>query len=341
MGIWEKMGEVYHKRLGEAFGFESPRDHGYDTVESIKAMNNGEAKVFFGMGGNFLSATPDTDFVAEGLKKCALTVHVSTKPNRSHLITGKEAIILPCKGRTEIDQQKTGYQFVSVENSMGKVSSSKGVLPPVSDNLKSEVEIVAELANSVLSNKNTNTNWLEFANDYDLVRNKIEKVINGFNNYNERIRNKNGFYLPNRARNREFTSSGKANFTVNPLSHEVKKKNEFILTTIRAHDQYNTTIYGLDDRYRGIKNGRKIVLMNMEDMQEANLIQEEKIDLFNTFKGKERWIYGFKAIPYDIPKGSIAAYFPEANPLVPIDHVAKESNTPSSKSIIVKIKKSI
>lgn len=340
MGIWEKMNKNFHTRLGQAFGFDSPTDHGLDTVDSIKAMHKGQAKVFFGMGGNFLSATPDTDMVATGLQSCELTVHVSTKPNRSHLVHGKEALILPCKGRTEIDEQSTGYQFVSVENSMGKVSSSKGVLQPISDQLMSEVEIVANMAHHTLSSKYHHINWLEYSTDYDLIRDKIEQVVGGFKNYNQRIREPEGFYLPNVARNREFLADGKALFTVNKLEMAKYQAGEFVLTTIRAHDQYNTTIYGLNDRYRGIENGRKIIMMNMQDMIDAGIQQEEKVDITSIFKGEKRMIYGFKAIPYDIPKGSIAAYFPEANPLVPIDHVAKESNTPSSKSIKVRVTKS-
>ncbi len=339
MGIWEKMNNSFHDKLGKAFGFESPTKHGYDVVDSIKALADGKAGVFFAMGGNFLSATPDTDLVAKGMKKCALTVHVSTKPNRSHLITGDEALILPCKVRSEVDEQKSGYQFVSVENSMGKVSSSKGVLPPISENLMSEVEIVANMAHHTLAAKYSHINWLEYADDYDKIRDQISKVINGFHDYNTRIRDINGFYLPNPARDRSFTTSGKAIFTVNELDEINRTDKDFLLTTVRSHDQYNTTIYGLDDRYRGIQNGRKILLMNMSDMEELKLNQYEKVDIFSKYNGIKRMIYGFKAIPYNIPKGNVAAYFPEANPLVPIDLVAKESNTPVSKSICVRVVK--
>lgn len=337
MGIWEKMPESFHERLSEAFGFDSPRKHGFDTVEAIKAMYEDKVKVFFAMGGNFLSASPDTDMTAKGLQNCNLTVHVSTKTNRSHLIHGKEALILPCKGRTEIDEQKSGYQFVSVENSMGQVHSSKGVLPPASVHLKSEVKIVAELANEVLGN--STQDWLEYGNDYDKVRDKIEAVIPGFDNYNKRVRTDIGFYLPNPARDRSFTKNGKAKFTVNALTDNKLEDDHFILMTLRAHDQYNTTIYGLDDRYRGIKNGRKIIFMNMRDMQESGFSELDVVNVHSYFNGEKRSIFGFKLIPYDIPSRCLAAYFPEANPLVAIDNVAKISNTPASKKIIVKVEK--
>ncbi len=339
MGIWEKMKPNFHQKLGKEFGFESPVHHGYDVVQSIKAMNEKKGMVFFAMGGNFLSATPDTDHVAKGLKNCNLTVQVSTKPNRSHLITGKEALILPCLGRTEIDHQESGYQFVSVENSMGKVSSSKGILPPVSKELKSEIDIIAMLAHKTLNAKYPNIDWLSFKNDYNIIRSKIANVIKGFKNYNDRIRKEGGFYLPNPARERRFTSTGKALFTVNKIDYNTLENDQFLLTTIRAHDQYNTTIYGLNDRYRGIQNGRNIILMNMNDMEKLGLEQYQKVDISSHYK-KTRTVYGFKAIPYDIPRGNVAAYFPEANPIVPIDLVARESNTPVSKSIKVKIEKS-
>ncbi len=337
MGIWEKMPEAYHQRLSKAFNIDSPRHHGYDTVESIKAMYENKVKVFFAMGGNFLSAAPDTDITAQGLQNCDLTVHVSTKPNRSHLVHGSEALILPCRGRTEIDEQKSGYQFVSVENSMGQVHSSKGVLPPISEHLKSEINIVCEMADEVLGT--SDMDWLQFGDDYDKIRDKIEEVIPGFDQYNQRIRTDTGFYLPNPARDRSFTKTGKAKFTVNALTDNQLESHQYTLMTLRSHDQYNTTIYGLDDRYRGIKNGRKIIFMNMSDMQKQGLGELDLVHVHSYFQGEKRSIYSFKVVPYDIPSGCLAAYFPEANPLVAINNVADISNTPASKRIIVEIEK--
>lgn len=338
MGIWEKMPESFHDKLGSAFGFQSPTSHGYDTVESIKAMAAGKASFFFGMGGNFLSAAPDTDLTAEALRQCEMTVHVSTKPNRSHLVHGNEALILPCKGRTEIDEQNGNYQFVSVENSMGKVHSSKGVLPPISKNLKSEIEIVCDLATALFGEDHI-IEWSAYAKDYDLIRDKIEEVIPDFEQFNRRIREPSGFYLPNPARDRTFLGEGRALFTVNKKIVKTKNRKRFSLMTLRSHDQYNTTIYGLNDRYRGISNGRKIVLMNMDDMIEHGLLDQQIVHIHSFHKGTKRSIFNFRVIPYDIPRNCLAAYFPEANPLVSINHVAKESNTPVSKNISVEIEK--
>jgi len=270
-----------------------------------------------------------------------LTVQVSTKPNRSHLVHGTEAIILPCIGRSEMDIQKSGYQFVSVENSMGVVHSSKGVLAPVSDALKSEPAIVAGLAEVVFANnEKVNIDWSSYADDYNFIREKIEAVIPGFNQYNERVRKDGGFYLPNCARDRSFnTKDGKAHFTVSNLEKNDIPEGHYHLTTVRSHDQYNTTIYGLDDRYRGIKNGREIILMNMTDMDAANLKSKDLVNVHSYFEGEKRSVYNFKIVPYDIPKGNLACYFPEGNPLVPIGSVARESLTPTSKKILVTIEK--
>ena len=250
MGIWEKPAPQFLDALAEKFAFEPPRKHGLDVVESILAMHDGRAKVFFGMGGNFLSATPDTNFTAEALRKCRLTVQVSTKLNRSHLISGQQALILPCLGRTERDVQQSGEQFVSVENSMGIVHSSRGTLPPASEHLKSEPAIVAELAAATLNGR-SGLNWRAMIEDYDKIRQAIESVIEGFENYNRRVREPSGFYLPNAARERQWqTHNGKANFTVHQLPQHDLQDGQFLMMTIRSHDQYNTTIYGLQDRYR-------------------------------------------------------------------------------------------
>lgn len=340
MGIWEKPKPDFLNKLKEVFGFEPPKEHGVDVVEAIHYMLDGKAKVFFAMGGNFLSATPDTELTAKAMQNCSLTVHVSTKPNRSHVIHGKRALILPCLSRSEKDEQASGEQFVSVENSMGVVHSSKGKLTPASPHLKSEPAIVCELAKVVLKDK-TKIKWDEFEQNYDNIRNKIEAVIPGFDNYNKRVRIPGGFYLPNNAREADFTktSTGKANFTIHPVQKTELKEDEFLMMTIRTHDQYNTTIYGLDDRYRGILNERRVVLMNKNDIRKHNLYLKARVDLSSHFENIERIAEDFFVIPYDIPEQCVATYFPEANVLVPLNQTAEKSNTPASKSVIIKIKK--
>ncbi len=342
MGIWEKMPGTFLDKLGQAFDFEPPRKHGYATVPAIRAMYEGKAKVFIGMGGNFVSATPDTDYTATALRNCHLTVHVSTKLNRSHLVHGQEALILPTLGRSEIDLQQSGYQFVSVENSMGIVHNSKGVLAPKSPHLKSEPAIIAGIAKVTLRDKkDISIDWDLLTADYDRIRDKIEEVIPGFDAYNERVRLGSGFYLPNGVKERVFkTKTGKAIFTVNKRPEMTLSPGTFRLTTVRAHDQYNTTLYGLDDRYRGIKNGREVLLMNELDMSEINLWPGQEIDVTSVYEGVSRSVKSFKAVPYDIPRSCVAAYFPEANPLVPIHLINRETHTPVSKNIIVSIVKS-
>ena len=339
MGIWEKPPTSFLDSLDKEFNFKAPRKHGLDVVDSIEAMHKKKAKIFIGMGGNFVSATPDTEFTADALRNCKLTVQISTKLNRSHLIHGKKALILPCLGRSEKDIQSSGEQFITVENSMGVVHQSHGHLEPHSKKLLSETAIVAGLANATL--KNTTTNWTALAANYDLIRNKIEATIPGFNNYNKRVRIKGGFYLPNNARENNFspTATGKANFTLNKPSDLELEKNQFIMMTIRTHDQYNTTIYGLDDRYRGVLNERRVVFMNADDMKEQNLKQLDLVDLTSHFNNEKRVAKGFLVISYNIPKQCTATYFPEANVLVPLKSVAKISNTPTSKTVIISIEK--
>jgi molybdopterin-dependent oxidoreductase alpha subunit len=337
MGIWEKMGESFLSNLEKAFQTDIPREEGYATVPAIKAMHAGKAKVFIGMGGNFVSAVPDTDYCAEGLRRCNLTVHISTKPNRSHIVHGKRALILPVLGRSEIDMQESGYQFVSTENSMGVVQNSKGVLAPKSEHQLSEVAVVCGIGNALFANSDkVNIDWDSYRSNYDNIRDKIEEVIPGFENYNERVREKSGFYLPNGVKERNFkTSEGKAIFTVNDLPVNHLADGEFQLGTVRAHDQYNTTLYGLDDRYRGIKNGRNIIFMNKADMKYIGLRAKDRVNVHSDYNGERRSIYDFMIVPYDIPSRNLMAYFPEANPLVPIDHAHKITHTPVSKNIIV------
>ena len=339
MGIWEKSPLSFLNKLGEVFDFKPPLEHGYDVVESIKAMYANKVKVFFAMGGNFLSATPDTEYTAEALRKCSLTVHVSTKLNRSHLVHGKDALILPVLGRSEIDVQKNGNQFVTVENSMGVVHSSTGTMKPVSSNLISEPALVCQLACNLFEGEQDM--WIQFMNDYSLIRDKIEAVIPGFESFNSKIQNPSGFYLPNNAREGDFTKtpSKKANFTVHEITKLGLKKDELLMMTVRTHDQYNTTIYGLNDRYRGIYNERRVVLMNESDMKDRGLHNLDKVDLIGHFNGEKRYAEGFLVVKYPIPVNCTATYFPEANVLVPIDSVAEKSNTPTSKYIVVTIQK--
>ncbi|HZH90564.1 MAG TPA: FdhF/YdeP family oxidoreductase [Pyrinomonadaceae bacterium] len=343
MGIWERPTPAFLDALAREFDFEPPRAHGFDTVEAIKAMHAGAAKVFFAMGGNFLSATPDTEYTAEALGRLRLTVQVSTKLNRAHLVTGEQALILPCLGRTEIDRQATGEQFVSAENSMGVVQTSRGNLPPASAELLSEVAIVARLAEATLGARpeRGRIDWTELAADYDLIRERISRVVVGFENYNERVRRPGGFYLPNLAREREWqTASGKAQFTVHGLPRHELAPGRFLMMTIRSHDQFNTTIYGLDDRYRGIRNERRVVMLNPEDIREAGLSEGSVVDLVSHFEGEERVARRFIVVSYSIPRRSAATYFPETNVLVPIRSVAEKSNTPASKSVVISLRPS-
>ncbi|MBL4668714.1 MAG: FdhF/YdeP family oxidoreductase [Flavobacteriales bacterium] len=336
MGIWEKPKEPFLKKLDERFQFTAPREHGYDVVEAIKAMDEEKIKVFIGLGGNFISATPDSQFTGEAMQKCELTVQISTKLNRGHLVTGQEAIILPCISRSETDIQKSGKQFITVENSMGIVHKSKGSLTPASENLKSEPAIIAGIANATL--KKSSTNWDDMIDNYDVVRSHIEATIPGFDNFNKKVRISGGFSLPNGSRTRAFTTPDKkAHFTVNELPKEKIATGNFIMMTIRTHDQYNTTIYGMDDRYRGISNERRVILMNPSDMKKKGFQQEQIVGLTSHFNGEERKANNFKIVSYNIPEGCIASYFPETNVLVPVNSVAKKSNTPASKFIEVSI----
>ena len=338
MGIYEKPAASFLENLEKEFDFTAPKAHGHDVVAAIEAMHAKKAKVFIGMGGNFISATPDTEFTATALRNCDLTVQISTKINRSHLIHGKAALILPCLGRSEEDTQESGFQFVTVENSMGVVSKSSGHLKPLSDQLKSETAIVTGMAQATL--KNTKVPWSKFEKNYDLIRDRIQATIPGFDNFNQRIK-AGSFYLPNAARenNYENTPTGKANFTVNACSDIALEKEEFVMMTIRTHDQYNTTIYGLDDRYRGVLNERRILFMNPDDMKAMGLVEKDIVDLTSHFKGTLRTASKFLVIPYDIPSQCTASYFPETNVLVPIDSTAKISNTPTSKTIIIRVHK--
>jgi len=337
MGIFEKPADWFLDALGKEFAFDPPRRHGFDTVEAIHAMRDGRAKVFFAMGGNFLSATPDTGATAAGLKNCRLTAHVSIKLNRSHLVTGRTALILPCLGRTERDVQNDKEQFVTTENSMGVVQKSQGSLRPASSHLLSEVAIVARLARATLDSRTT-IPWQELMADYGLIRDRIARVIPGFENYNERVKKPGGFYLPNEPREGTFpTETGKARFTAHPLHELSVEPGQLVMMTIRTHDQFNTTVYGLDDRYRGIKNERRVVLMNAADIGERGLKAGDVVDLTGHFRGETRSAPHFIVVEYDIPVGCCATYFPETNVLVPLGSTADGSNTPTSKFVTITV----
>ena len=340
VGINHSPSEKFLDSLDKRYGISTPRNPGCDAVGAVRRMTSGESTVFMSMGGNFLSAMSDTNATARALQNCELTAHVSTKPNRSHLVTGKTALILPCLGRSESDSTGQGGQFVTVENSMGVVHMSIGKAKPASTHLLSEPEIVASIGQRLQENlANSRIRWLDWIEDYDNIRDEIESVIPGFESYNRKSRQNGGFYLPNSPRDfRKFdTDSGKANFISNQLSSFRTEDGKFVMMTIRSHDQYNTTIYGLDDRYRGVKGGRRIVLVNKNDMANNNWTELQEVNISSHFEGNvitsERWYL----VPYEIPPGNVATYFPESNELIPLDSVADWSNTPTSKSVLVSI----
>jgi molybdopterin-dependent oxidoreductase alpha subunit len=333
MGIWERPPKPFLAALGKEFGFEPPQKWGYDTVETLHAMFAGEVKVFFAISGNFLSNVPDTVYSAHAMQRCKLTAHVSTKLNRSHLITGERALILPCLGRSEEDMQATGKQWLTVEDSMGIINPSQGFLPPASPDLMSDVAIIAKLADATLGSR-TATKWLDLAGDYHLIRDGISRVIPGFENFNARIASEKFFYLPNAAKQRVFkTSSGKAKLTVCPIPKHDLNPDELLLTTIRSHDQFNSTIYGLNDRYRGVFDGRRALFLNPLDMEARNLRAGQIVDIYSHFEGEVRKAPRFAIVPYAIARRSAAAYYPETNVLIPIRSVAAKSNQPAAKCI--------
>jgi molybdopterin-dependent oxidoreductase alpha subunit len=343
MGIYEKPSEPFLERLGKAFDFTPPREHGHDVVGAIEAMAGGQAKVFFGMGGNFAAATPDTAKTHAALRRCELTVHVTTKLNRSHLVHGKKALILPCLGRTEIDLQAAGPQAVTVEDSMSMVHLSLGMNAPCSTTLLSEPAIVARLAAATL--KRSKTPWLWLVEDYDRIRDKIGEVVEGFQDFNARVHVPGGFYLGNSARERCWrTEGGKAVFFPHALpSHLPSPQLEpgvFNLMTVRSHDQYNTTIYGLNDRYRGISGHRRVCFINKDDLQALGFKAGEWVDMTSRWSDGERTAARFLLVEYDIPRDCLASYFPETNALVPLQSHADRARTPTSKSIPVRLTRS-
>lgn len=334
MGIWEKMDNAFLDALGKEFDFEPPREHGVDTVETIERMADGRIKAFISLGGNFLSATPDTHLVAKGMTNCDLTVCVGTKLNRSHLTAGTTALLLPCLGRTDIDRQESGPQMITVENTISWVSGSKGHLEPISGDLRSETAIVAGMAKATLGSR-SKTDWEGFTADYDRIRDAASRVVPGFQDFNERIR-KGGFFAPVPSKERVFkTASGKAQFSVTKIRSIALEPGQFLMMTVRTHDQFNTVVYGLDDRYRGVYNGRRVVFMNPDDIRDHGFRDGQLVDITSHFEGVQRHVQQFRIVAFDIPRTNVATYFPEANPLVPVQSKAEGSHTPTSKSIVV------
>jgi molybdopterin-dependent oxidoreductase alpha subunit len=339
MGIWEKAPDWFLESLGREFGFTPRPDHGLDAVDTIRAMRDGRVRAFFSMGGNFVSATPDTAATAAAMTGLDLTVHVSTKLNKSHAVCGEESLVLPCLARTERDDQRGGSQAVTVEDSMGMVHLSRGRLDPASDRLLSEVAIVTRLAEALFGPDDVD--WAGMRADYGVVREHIARVVPGFEDFNARVEQPGGFALPHPPRDRrEFaTATGRARFTVNPLDVLEVPPGHLLLQTVRSHDQFNTTIYGLDDRYRGIHAGRRVVFVNPDDLAALGLDDGEHVDLVSVWSDGERRAEDFRVVRYATARGCAAAYFPETNVLVPLDSVAKGSNTPASKSVVVRLER--
>ena len=340
MGIWERPDQSFLNSLRQEFGFEPPSQYGLDTVDTIHAMADGRVKVFIALGGNFLAATPDTAFTARALENCQLTVQISTKLNRSHAVIGKTALILPTLGRTERDLQPAGPQFVTVENSMGVVTPSQGRLAPPSSHLRSEVRLVADIAQATLP-LDPIIDWSALADNYVSIREHIARVIPGFESFEQRLQQDGRIVLPHAIRDqRRFeTPSGRAQFTVHPIAAPDLPGSRFLMMTIRSHDQFNTTVYTQNDRYRGVFANRRVVFMNKEDIQEIDLGDGEVVDLHSHFNGEKRTVRGFRVVAYQIPRGCVATYYPETNEIIPVDHVADISNTPAYKSVVVSISK--
>ena len=351
MGIWEQVPDHFLDALRDEFGFEPPREHGYDTVQAIRAMRDGKVRVFLGLGGNFVAAAPDTEVTESAMRNCALTVHVSTKLNRSHFVTGGEALIIPALGRSEQDFTGGRLQRVTVEDSMSAVHASHGPLKPASEHLRSEVDIVCSLALATAaaveegaqrpSGDLSSIPWAAMRDDYGQIRRHIARVVPGCAAYDDKVDQPGGFVLPHPPRDsRTFeTLSGKAVITSTPIEVLEVEPGRLILQTLRSHDQFNTTIYGLDDRYRGIKGGRRVVFVHPDDIGSLGWKDGDLVDLVGEWEDGERVARDFRIVSYDQPRGCAAAYYPETNPLVPLDSTAEGSNTPTSKSVIVRLEK--
>jgi len=339
VGIMHFVNKKLNENIEKHLGFIPPSKEGCDTVGAIKAMHDGAAKFFMCLGGNFLMAASDTEYTAEAIQNCELTVQISTKLNRTHLVTGKTALLLPTYGRSEKDMKDGKLRRITIENSMGQVRQSRGLLKPASNTIKSEPEMIAEIANNFFDGKHS-MNWKAMGENYERIREKIDQVVKGYSETEKRSKGA-GYYLPNNVRDLDFSKlpNKKAQLTINKLPQHDLKGDEYMLMTIRSHDQFNTTIYGLNDRYRGVYNERRILFMNSEDMKTANLNKLDVVNITSTYDGTVRTAYKFKVIPYAIPRGDVAAYFPETNILVPYNHFADKSRTPISKSIKVRVMK--
>ena len=343
MGIWEQMSDAFLDSLQREFHFDPPRAHGFDALQTLEGLQRGDIKVFMAMGGNFVAAISDTAAAEAAMRGTDMTIQVSTKLNRSHVITGDEALILPTLGRTEVDLQATGAQFVSVEDTVCAVHATHGKVPPVAPNLLSEIAIVCELAKATLG-PDSGIDWNGFESDYDIIREHISHVVPGFESYNRDVRRKGGFVLPNGPRDaRRFnTKTGKAMITVNELEPLERPEGRLILQTLRSHDQFNTTVYSLNDRYRGIKNGRDVIFINPDDIAELGLHDGQRVDIFSEWPGEpDRELRGYRIVSYPTAKGCAAAYYPEANVLVPLQSAAKGSNTPVSKAVIIRLEPAV
>lgn len=343
MGIWEKAPDSFLDALDKEFAFKTPRKHGYDAVEAVEATVKGKVKAWICLGGNFVSAMADTHVIKPALESCDLTVNISTKLNRTHAAPGKISVILPTLGRTEIDVQESGEQFVTVEDSVCAVHASHGRVEPVTPNLRSEVSIISGIADATLGSTK-NLPWNDFAKNYDLIRESISRVVPGCENYNEKVRQPGGFVMAHGPRDsRRFdTASGKAIFTVATVEPIECPPGRLLLQTLRSHDQFNTTIYGMNDRYRGIKKGRQVLFVNPEDLAELGFHDGDHVDIFSEWKNQpDRELRGWRIVSYPTAKGCAAAYFPEANVLIPLDRLARESNTPATKAIVIRLEKAL
>ncbi|MEU7053537.1 FdhF/YdeP family oxidoreductase [Streptomyces eurythermus] len=338
MGIWEQMPDTFLDALQKEFGFDPPRPHGLDSVNSIKAMLEGRIKVFLALAGNFVRAAPDSEVTEKAMRSCRLTAHISTKLNRSHTVCGDTALILPTLGRTERDVQADGEQFVTVENSMSEVHTSQGRLEPASRRLLSEVAILCRLARLTVDGVG-NIPWARFEGDYNTIRDSISRIVPGFHDFNARVTRPGGFQLPNPVNEGVFrTETGKARFTCNERVVPLAPQGHLLLQTLRSHDQWNTVPYTDNDRYRGIHGSRHVVLVNPADLSELGLAQGDRVDLVSVWEdGTERRAENFTVVSYPAAKGSAAAYYPETNVLVPLDSVADMSNQPTSKGIVVRL----
>ncbi|MBW0089918.1 FdhF/YdeP family oxidoreductase [Pseudonocardia sp. KRD-184] len=341
MGIWERSPDSFLDALRDEFGFEPPREHGLDAVKSVRALRDGRASVFVGLGGNFASAMSDTGVTEAALRGAALTVQISTKLNRSHVACGETALILPALGRTEKDLSGGTEQRITVEDSMSSVHASRGRMTPAGPELRSEVGILCGIASATLGDRH-GIPWAAFAADYDEIRHRIARVVPGCEGYAEKIRERGGFVLPHPPRDsRTFpTEAGKAVFSVSPLAAVQVPPGRLVLQTMRSHDQFNTTIYGLDDRYRGIHHGRRVVFVSAADLAELGFADGEVVDLVGEWSdGVERRAPGFRLVEYSTPKGCAAAYYPETNALIPLDSVALEAGTPTSKWVVIRLER--